>query len=121
MRFKKIPRRCLIHTVILAHEISGTGAFGKPEVVEKGTVRRVRFSELRSAVNVSGTNEEYSVSAVLIHQPGISDDCTFTVGEYIIFRGQLYRIVEVTGYDELERYHHTEVKLSYVDCYTPAD
>ena len=115
MRFKKIPRRCLIHTVKLAKAESEIGAFGDdPEITVLAEIKRVRFIEFKTAVSVSGTNEQYSLNAVLIHQPGISTECEFKVGEYIIFGTRLYRIAEVSRYDELERFHHTEVKLSYV-------
>ncbi|MGN0619089.1 MAG: putative minor capsid protein [Ruminiclostridium sp.] len=116
MRVRKIPKRCLIHSVRLAEVTTESGAFGGINVTEGAEIRNVRVVNPRTSITVSGINEERSVDAIIIHQPGISTDCTFTVGGYIIFGGQLYEIVEVTGCDELERYHHTEVKLSRVDC-----
>lgn len=115
MRFRKIPRRCLIHTVKLAEVEGDIGAFGgEAKITETAEIKHVRFTELKNTVSVSGDNIQYSVNAVLIHQPGISDDCEFKTGSFIIFKERLYRIEEVCDFDELERYHHTEVKLSYV-------
>lgn len=114
MRFKRIPKRWLIHSVTLTEKKSEDGAFGNVTVTDGITVSHVRVINPRSGLNVSGDNEQRTVDAILLHQPGVSDDCTFDIGGHVRFAGQLYEIVGVDPIYELERLHHTEVKLSYV-------
>lgn len=114
MRFRKIPRRSLINTVQLAEVSSRSGAFGKGEITYGQTVSRVRVIEPKDGLSVTSDNEQNSVSAVLLHQPGVSTDCTFRVGGHLFFNGQLYKIVGVKPIYELSKLHHTEVELSYV-------
>ena len=115
MRFKKIPKSWLIHSVQLADVAPvKPGAFGKSKVTEGQIIEHVRVIEPKHALSITANNEQSSVSAVLIHQPGISTDCTFKIGEQLIFSGQLYEIVGVKPMYELTKLHHTEVELSYV-------
>lgn len=111
MYVKKIPRRFLIHTVTLETADTENGAFGKTAFKEVGTVERVRIIRPTQKITVTRDNEDYTVSAVLLHQPGISTPCAFEVGGYLIFQGRRYQIVSVEKQDEAERLHHTEVGL----------
>lgn len=111
MYVKKIPRRFLIHTVTLEKADTESGAFSKTTFSEVGTVERVRIIRPNQKITVTRDNEDYTVSAVLLHQPGISTPCTFEVGGYLIFQGQRYQIVSVEKQDEAEQLHHTEVGL----------
>lgn len=111
MFVKRIPRRFLIHTVTI--ETSGTegGAFGKTTFSAKGTVERVRLIQPKQKLTVTRDNEDFTVSAVLLHQPGISTPCIFEVGDFVTWQGRRYQIIGVDEQYEAERLHHTEVAL----------
>ncbi len=111
MYVKKIPRSFLIHTVTLETASTENGAFGRTMFTETGTVKRVRIIRPNRKITVTKDNEDYGVSAVLLHQPGISTPCAFEVGGYLIFQGRRYQIVSVEEQYEAERLHHTEVGL----------
>lgn len=114
MRFRKIPRSWLIHSVKLADVHTELGAFGDSDVTEGQTVDHVRIIKPKHALTVTANNEQSSVSAILIHQPDVSTDHTFRVGEHIYFGEQLCEVVGVNPMYELKKLHHTEVELSYV-------
>lgn len=111
MYVKKIPRRFLIHTVTLETASNEGGAFGKTTFSDVGTVERVRIIRPNQKITVTRDNEDYTVSAVLLHQPGISTPCTFEVGGYLTWQERRYQIVSVEEQDEAEQLHHTEVGL----------
>lgn len=111
MLFKTIPKRWLIHTVVSAAVTTAVGAFGGDTVTEGQTIGNVRIIGLKRDVTVTKDDIEYSVNAVLLHQPGISTDFTYTEGEHLLFRGKLYRIMAVEEMFEAERLHHLEVQL----------
>ena len=101
MWFRKLPRRSLINSVQLAEVSSRSGAFGKSGIIYGQTISHVRIIEPKHGLSVTANNEQNSVSAVLLHQPGISTDCTFKTGGHLIFNGQLYEIVGVKPIYEL--------------------
>ncbi|MCM1336024.1 MAG: putative minor capsid protein [Bacteroides sp.] len=111
MFIKKIPRSFLIHTVTLEKASAGGGAFGKTAFSETETVKNVRIVRPTQRITVTRDNEDLGVSAILLHQPGISSPCTFEVGGYLTWQGRRYQIVSVEEQYEAERLHHTEVGL----------
>ena len=118
MRFRKIPRRWLIHSVQIVEKTTNLGAFGRSNVSEGQVIDKVRVIDPKTELSVTANNEQRSVNAILLHQPGVSTDCTFEVGKHLKFNGRLYEIVEVNPIYELTKLHHTEVKLSYVTAKT---
>lgn len=111
MFVKKIPKRFLIHSVTLLDVEIGEGAFGERTVKEKQTIRNVRVIQPSRKITVSKENEDYTVSAVLLHQAGISTPAVFKVGGFLRWQGQDYEITAVEEQYEAERLHHTEVSL----------
>lgn len=111
MFIRKIPRRFLMHSVRLAEVETESGAFGGKKITEGELIERVRIIAPKREITVTHEDENFSVSAILLHQPGTSTDCTFEVGKYLRWNGQLYEIAGIEEQYEAERLHHTEVHL----------
>lgn len=108
---KKIPAAFLIHSITLAEVTTAAGAFGGRTVTNGKKINRVRLVTPKHKITVSRSDEDYSVSAVMLWQPGSSTECELKVGGYIKHDGVLYEIAAVENHYEAQRLHHKEVQL----------
>ena len=111
MFVKKIPKRFLIHSVMLLEAEAGEGAFGGVILRAKQTIRNVRIISPSRKITVSRDNEDCTVSAMLLHQPGISTPAVFELGEFVRWQNRDYEIVAIDEQYEADKLHHTEVSL----------
>ncbi len=111
MFVRKIPKRFLIHSVTLLEAEVSEGAFGGRTMRAKQTIRNVRVISPSRKITVSRDNEDCTVSAVLLHQPGISTPAAFELGGFVRWQNRDYEIVAIDEQYEADRLHHTEVSL----------